>query len=182
MANKTSIIIKSVDQENKATSRSVTDVSKTATDQQLKAFAQALNATSTNTYTSSSRVQTTDLDDAVDKSPRNIALWKGNSQGENYETIQPAMSNADKNLWFDIRYDGQDPCYIAFGNNGESYAFKYIFGGDTIEGSNQYAGVSWQMPSSNPFGDANSTIKIYVPETNNYQSAELEITITGGNP
>ena len=77
MADKTSLIIKSVDQNNKATSRSVTDVSKTATAQQLKAFAQALNATSDNTYQSSSRVQTTDLDNAqpeTPKLPRNLHL------------------------------------------------------------------------------------------------------------
>lgn len=182
MADKTSLIIKSVDTENKATSRSITDVSKTATNLQLKAFAQALNATSTNTYQSSSRVQTTDLDSAQAKLPRNLALWKSDDGGDNYQTIQPAMSNADVDKWFDVRYDGNDPCYIDFGSTADQFTATF-FGGETTEGG-QYSGVSWTTDKGKPFetqNPVNFTVKVYVPETTNYESAEMTITLTGGN-
>ena len=183
MADKTSLIIKSVDQDNKATSRSVTDVSKTATNQQLKAFAQALNATSDNTYQGSSRVQTTDLDSSSDKPSREIALWKSDDGGDTYATVQPAMSNADKGKWFDVRYNGNDPAYVNFGENGAQFKAE-VYGGDSVEGSTQYAGVSWLLDSTRPFGTgetSNTTVTVYVAETADYAAAELAITITGGN-
>ena len=154
MADKTSLIIKSIDQNNKATSRSVTDVSKTATNQQLKAFAQALNATSDNTYKGSSRVQTTDLDGSSDKPSREIALWK--EVGSTYSTVQPAMSNTDKDVWFDVRYNGNDPAYINFGETAGQFKAE-MYGGATVEGSTQYAGVAWHLDENQPFSTTSGT-------------------------
>lgn len=183
MADKTSLIIKSIDQNNKATSRSVTDVSKTATNQQLKSFAQALNATSDNTYQGSSRVQTTDLDSSSDKPSREIALWRSPDGTEAYETIQPALSNANKGNWLEVRYNGDDPCYINYGDNGALIKAE-TYGGATVEGSGQYSGLAWVLDSTQPFDNTaqgSTTFKVYVNESADYAAAELVITITGGN-
>ena len=177
MASKTSIIIKSIGQDNKATSRSVTDVSNTATPIQLKNFAQALNNTSTNTYTSSSRVQTTDLDDAEEKLPRNISI--GTYASGDFETIQPMLNNSIEE--FGVRYQGSsDPCYIQFQRPQQGFAQPFKM--DTFEADDEDP-LYIAFQGSIPFGTETTpwTMQVYVPESSTHLAETLTITIQGGN-
>ena len=172
MADKTSLIIKSVDDNNKATSRSITDVSKTATKQQLKAFAQAINSTSTNTYQSSSRVQTTDLDTTEPtKQSRNIRIVDGD-----LHTVQPAFSNANAGQYFNVQYDGTGLPYVKYGNGT-------WFDAQTAAESVSTSGGSYNwfimFAESEPIKNS-CTIVVGVDEDATFASAELEITLTGG--
>lgn len=172
MANKTSIIIKSVDDNNKETSRSITDVSKTATNQQLKAFAQAINATSTNTYLSSSRVQTTDLDTTEPtKQSRNIRIVNDSEQ-----TVQASFSDANAGQYFSVRYDGTGLPYVKYGQGTWFDAQTSAESVSTSGGS-----YNWfiMFANSEPI-KASSTIKVCVDEDATFAGAELEITLTGG--
>ena len=176
MANKTSIIIKSVDQENKATSRSITDVSKEATNYQLKAFAQALNATSTNTYTGSSRVQTTDLDDAEEKLPRNISVGTYN---DGFQTIEPVITNSIHEFGF--RYQGSsDPCYIQFQRPPENEVYPFALQSFQADDEDP---LYLAFNETRPFGpdDVQWTLQIYVPESDTHLSETFTVTIQGGN-
>ena len=170
MADKTSIIIKSVDSENKATSRSITDVSKTATNQQLKAFAQALNATSENTYQSSSRVQTTDLDSAQTKSQRNMYLAKGDT------SLAVASLNADENEWelFTVKYEGDGAaCFIFPGAVGVENNICGIFTGNMFTPVAPGEGMS-------PVTGGVCEVTVRVDENSTYEAGELVVTIIGG--
>lgn len=175
MANKTSIIIKSVDQDNKATSRSITDVSKTATNQQLKAFAQAINATSTNTYQSSSRVQTTDLDDAVSKTDRQMALVVIPASGDESvvadgKAYQTSMSAG---TFYGVSLQGYQDCYANYGQMETESSGITLYGADSSDST----GASFCI--TNPTY-ADRVVKFYAPETDTYLSATAEITIVGG--
>lgn len=174
MANKTSLIIKSVGQDNKATSRSITDVSKTATAQQLKAFAQALNATSDNTYQSSSRVQTTDLDNVPTKLPRNMQLAKYLDGGATV-TVEASLSNANANDSFLIIYAGEGQPKFQWENDGGNFCTSVVMFNDSFKavptedlGEGIWAG-----------GDGHITVSVDANDT--YEAGELVITVTGGN-
>ena len=175
MADKTSLIIKSVDQNNKATSRSVTDVSKTATAQQLKAFAQALNSTSTNTYSSSSRVQTTDLDSAISKTDRQMNLVivpeSGDesivSDGKAYQTSMTA------NTFYGVSLLGYEDCYANYGQMETESSGVTLYGADSSDST----GASFCITNTNFNG---RVVKFYAPETDTYAQAQAEITIVGG--
>lgn len=169
MANKTSIIIKSVGQDNKATSRSVTDVSKNATDQQLKAFAQALNATSTNTYKGSSRVQTTDLDDAEEKLPRNFVFTDKNEQ-----TVQPYVPKSWQNEGTDeslsLNYDGDGTPDINIGSQTADVK-TYLWG------ANEQQGYKFAMGEIYNGNADDFYITVTAAETATYLSESAVITI-----
>ena len=175
MADKTSLIIKSVDQNNKATSRSVTEVSKTATAQQLKAFAQALNATSDNTYQSSSRVQTTDLDNAqpeTPKLPRNLHLEL------DHATIAASLSNSNKDNIIDVMFDGGGNATFIIDNNPDFTFGTYIITGtDTPLAFTPIGCGTGGM--DNPFM-ANGHVTISVAENETHAAESLIVTITGG--
>ena len=175
MADKTSLIIKSVDQNNKATSRSVTDVSKTATAQQLKAFAQALNSTSTNTYSSSSRVQTTDLDTAQSKTDRDMKLVIIPDSGD--ESIvsdgKAYQSSMTAGAFYGVSLLGYEDCYANYGQLETESAGIVIYGADSSDST----GASFCITNSTYAG---RVVKFYAPETDTYLEAQAEITIVGG--
>ena len=188
MANKTSIIIKSIGQDNKSTSRSITDVSKTATNQQLKAFAQALNATSTNTYQGSSRVQTTDLDDTTEKTARTgYILDAGNST-----TLTTAVN---VNTLGAYDYDNANQLF-GFNFTGDNAPIHVITGSDfptaimlTAPSSppQQQQPAGCQHPFTIALFSASDTVSgehtatLSVEETSEYQALDIIVTITGGN-
>ena len=175
----TSISMKTTAQNGTKNTTTLSYVNPNSTPSEMKTYAQKLASLTSDSYTSSTRIDKTSLDESADKLPRNIALWRGDEYGENYVTVQAAMSNADKEHWYDIRYDGFDPCYVMFGNGG-TFEFETVFGGASVQGSTQYAGVAWQLGKAEPFM-SNNTITIYVPESDTHQSATLEISVTGGN-
>ena len=175
MANKTSLIIKSVDQSNKETSRSITDVSKTATNQQLKDFAQALNATSTNTYKSSSRVQTTDLDTAQSKTNRqmNLVIIPGSGDDSLVTDGKAYQSSMSEGAFYGVSLQGYEDCYANYGQIETESAGVIIYGSDSSDST----GASFCI--TNPTY-ANRVVKFYAPETDIYLEAQAEITIVGG--
>ena len=176
----TSISMKTTAQNGTKNTTTLSYVNPNSTPSEMKTYAQKLASLTTDSYTGSTRINKTDLDESADKLPRNIALWRGDEYGENYVTVQAAMSNTDKEHWYDVRYDGFDPCYVMFGN-GSSFMFEDMFGGASVQGSEQYAGVGWQIRNTTKPFASDSTITVYVPESDTHQSATLEITVTGGN-
>lgn len=175
MANKTSLIIKSIDQDNKATSRSVTDVSKTATAQQLKDFAQALNATSTNTYNGSSLVQTTDLDTAQSKTDRQMNLVIVPADGdESLVTDGKAyQSSMTAGAFYGASLLGYEDCYVNYGYLESDGSGILLYGNDSTDST----GASFSITNPNYAG---RVVKFYAPETDTYLEAQAEITIVGG--
>ena len=182
MADKTSIIIKSVDQTHKSTSRSITDVSKTATDFQLKSFAQALNATSTNTYTGSSRVQTTDLDNAVEKLPRTLILV-GVTNGTPATLSAASLTSAQADTYEEIdvaiagRAVNNERCSISLPDYTTShFEFSCIISGAFSDGV-----CSFTKIEDTPYFAGSGQVTIHVNEDDTYQAADLVITLQGGN-
>ena len=149
----------------------------------MKTYAQKLASLTTDSYTSSTRVDKTDLDQSADKTPRGMALYTGN-EGDDYDTyvaIQPAISKANiTDKAFDVRYQGQDPCYVSFGKGGNGWTAE-MYGGETLEGAaaSLYAGVAWSGISME--NSTNFIITVRVDETDTHQAGELQITVTGGN-
>lgn len=178
----TSISMKTLAQDGSKNTTTLSYVNPNASDANLKQYAQKLAALTDDTYQGSTKIEKTDLDNPAVKASRDIALWKSDDGGYEYVTVQAAMSNADKGKWFDVRYNGNDPCYVNFGENGAQFKAE-VYGGASVEGSAQYAGVSWLLDATRPFGTgdtSNATVTVQVPETEAYEAAELQITVTGG--
>ena len=195
MASKTSIIIKSVDENNKSTSRSITDVSKTATNAQLKAFAQALNATSTNTYTSSSRVQTTDLDGESEKLDRTITVVRGSDTLTGDPIVVQYSSiigddSSDYDDMFEVAWTGSTIPASAVSykfswepESGEFTPPDITFNGDAHPTGDLGTGISFNLgKAESTLGAGNSfTIYVEIPGDSTYNDAEVAISIVGGN-
>ena len=64
MTNKHSVIIEVVDTAGKKFQKTLTDINPEATSANLRNFAQALNALTTNTFVGAYRINVTDLADA----------------------------------------------------------------------------------------------------------------------
>lgn len=189
MANKTSVIIKSVDDNNKEVTRSVTDVSSTATTSQLKAFAQALNSTSTNTYKSSSRVQTIDLDTTSPTKPQRPGIFEF---GDTTVTQNPAVLPYSSLI-------GDDPsdfdllCAVSVtGSIDESKVkMSYTATSSNVEVDFAYMPSAQQTSSSINFSLAKGSctpesgddlaIHFFIPEDITYAETEFVLSITGGN-
>lgn len=187
MATKTSIIIKSTDENGKATSRSVTDVSSKATNAQLQAFAEALNDTSINTYQSSSKVQTTDLDGATDKAARTVLLKQQGEQGAgHYTTITSAIhpntlgafstESNEQTFLFDYTGDSADTYLIL----DKDFPFEVLITPPYVDGSNVMT-IALADDSSTVNASVTSYATIGVAETDNYKAGEFVVTIKGGN-
>ena len=190
MATKTSIIIKSVDENNKATSRSITDVSNTATNSQLKDFAEALNNTSINTYQSSSKVQTTDLDvEEPTKLQRDIKLAKFDPDvpdpSEAYVTIPSSLTNDMFDVtgsFFIVQYLGTGIPTIC-GSDGltTNFSLKFRNEEDPSFQNKEHLRLAKVSDSTLPAIATSGTLTVAVAENDSYQAASFEITLTGGN-
>ena len=189
MATRTNIIIKSTDENGKSTSRSVTDVSNTATNSQLQAFAEALNDTSINTYQSSSKVQTTDLDGATEKTARTGYIYSAGA----HTTLTTAV-NVNTLGAYDYDSDAQ---LFGFNFTGDNAPIHVITGTDFTSANIMLTALTSPPPSlqpsqcEHPFNIAlfsaeetvsgTYTATLRVEESDNYKALDVVITIQGGN-
>ena len=196
MATKTSIIIKSVDENNKAVSRSVTDVSNTATNSQLQAFAEALNDTSVNTYQSSSKVQTTDLDtEEPTKLPRNPYMThtvNGQTQTITGAIFTDSISGVPEDglgftvedvIW-DIDYQGDriSTCYTITDSQSGNAFFDTGFSPPVASTSSNKIYFGLMKVGNIGLEDGQTaTFTIHADESSTYEALDFVVTIQGGN-
>lgn len=196
MATKTSIIIKSTDDNGKATSRSVTDVSSKATNSQLQAFAEALNDTSTNTYQSSSKVQTTDLDtEEPTKLPRNAYMT--HVVNSHTQTITGAIYTGDittppeegigfstEDVIWDIHYEGDtiSTCYLITDKQTGGAFFDVGMSPPAPSDGVIYFGLAQVGDGSLALETGKTvTFTVHGDESSTYEALDFVVSITGGN-
>lgn len=172
----TSVTLKTLSQDQKKNSTTLTNVNPNASDATLRQYAQRMASLSTDSYAGAEKVEKTNLDDATDKLPRNIVAG---TYGDGFETIQPVITNSIQE--FGIRYQGpNDPCYITFQRTPENEVCPFKL--NSFQGDSEDP-LYFDFDDSSPFGSSTTpwTLQVYVPETDVYLSETLTITIQGGD-
>ena len=166
--DKVSVILTSTDANGTAKQKSFTYISPNATNGQLKAFAQAANALTENTYNGSKKVTQVDLDNAAsDKQTATITLTTASVSLADYKTA----------------LQSQDVYEIPFTYDGDATPYAFTSGDARISCSvfnnsgNSTVHVTTPAQWINLI-DQNTTITIRADETNTYKAAEATFTIT----
>lgn len=166
----TSISIKGKTTTNETTTATVNYVNPNATNAQLISLAEALNGLTTNTISDVTKISKESLTDATQKLERNLTI---SPTSINYSSI---ASNADSPTVATLTFDGDGtPTTKENLQNVE---------GTTSEGriyiTTRYINNAWSLGLIKNLGDrkAYGTITISLPETDTYQAATAELTIT----
>lgn len=168
----TSISLKTRAQDGTSATTTLSYVNPTASNANLKLYAQKLASLTSDQYTGSTKVDKTSLDDEAVKAERNIRIVN-----DSEETVTPAFSNSNAGQYYSVRYDGTGLPYVKYGNN--TWFDAQTAACSTSSGGGSY---NWfiMFGESEPI-KTGGTITIGVAEDEVYDVGELVITLTGGN-
>lgn len=172
----TSITLKTVSQDQKKNTTTLTNVNPNASDATLLEYAQKMASLSTDTYAGAEKVEKTSLDGATVKLPRNVSIGV---YGDGFETIQPVLTNSIHEVG--IRYQGpSDPCYITFQRPPEGFAQPFEL--ESFEADDEDP-LYFAFRGTLPFGTESTpwTMQVYVPESDTHLAETFTITIQGGD-
>ena len=184
----TSLIINTKDQEDKALTKTITNVNANCASSTLKTVAQMLNGLTTNTYVKTDRVDKSNVDTATDtpKQARNVNFYitKKQSASENYvqliaddvtevETVVP--NNGMLQVW--LGGDALDmlPSSSSTSSDGvqlNPYYVQYNFyDGETYD----KAAMKWEVKQSG--AGKSVTLTVNLPESMTYQAYSRTVTV-----
>lgn len=157
MADKISATINIVDTSNKKSSKSITDISPTATNIAIKNFCVALNALSTNTISSIEKIERTDITNPA-KTTRTL-------------TISPSEATPQSTypLTVNLTYDGTATTAILSGK-APQYTISQNVEAKTITFAESETSIMY-ISDENP-----QTMTITIPEDTNYTAATATFT------
>ena len=167
----TSISLKTRAQDGTSATTTLSYVNPTASNANLKLYAQKLASLTSDEYTSSTKVDKTSLDDEAVKAERNIRIVNDSEQ-----TVTPAFSNSDAGNYYSVRYDGTGLPYVKYGDStwfdAQTSACSTSSGG---------GGYNWfiMFASSEPI-KMSGTITVGVAADDVYDEGEIVVTLTGG--
>lgn len=166
----TSISMRTTAQDGTKNTTTLSYVNPNASDANLKLYAQKLASLTSDTYTGSTKIEKTSLDDAGELLPRNMYLAKGNT------SLATPSLDADSNEWelFTVKYEGNGPaCFIFPGAVGVENNFCGVFTGNMFTPVAPGEGMS-------PVTGGTCLVTVKVDANDVYEAGELVITITGG--
>lgn len=167
--DKVSVIVTSTDTSGAVKQKSFTYISPEATNSELKAFAQAANALTENTYNGSKKVTQVDLDTATGKQTPTFTLDKTTDTKANV----CAGQNGFVCYTITYTYDGDGQIFVYTDENAGS------LGVAQYRPMNQLNICSIFSPAQTASGiTQNAVITFRTTETDTYKAAEATFTIT----
>ena len=169
----TSISMKTTAQDGTKNTTTLSYVNPNASDANLKLYAQKLASLTSDTYTGSTKIEKTSLDDVPAKVPRNMQLAKFVDGGATV-TVEASLSNADAGDSFMVVYAGTGEPKFQWENDGGNFCTSVIMFND-----------SFKAQPTEDFGEGmwaggNGHITVTVDANDVYDEGELIITISGG--
>ena len=184
----TSLIINTKDQEDKALTKTITNVNANCASSTLKTVAQMLNGLTTNTYVKTDRVDKSNVDTATDtpKQARNVNFYitKKQSASENYvqliaddvtevETVVP--NNGMLQVWLGGDALDMVPSSSSTSSDGvqlNPYYVQYNFyDGETYD----KAAMKWEVKQGG--AGKSVTLTVNLPESMTYQAYSRTVTV-----
>ena len=167
---KSSVIFESTDTTGKKLQKTLTDINPDVDSVALRTFTQSLNSLTTNTYVGTSRVDKTDLANAVAKTTPTF-------------TINPArVTLMGEPVSITLTYNGDAKEFVFPMQNmpstQQSLQLLTVGGFTHTTGTNTY---TFQIGRKSGSTGVQGTLKIQAPETDNYLAAEVSLTIVAGD-
>ena len=167
---KSSVIFESTDTTGKKLQKTLTDINPDVDSVALRTFTQSLNSLTTNTYVGTSRVDKTDLANAVAKTTPTF-------------TINPArVTLMGEPVSITLTYNGDAKEFVFPMQNmpstQQNLQLLTVGGFTHTTGTNTY---TFQIGRKSGSTGVQGTLKIQAPETDNYLAAEVSLTIVAGD-